>query len=408
MSTRSAEATIKGYYYQFDTTILKLLMLAGDTDSIVVEGVEDIDIITATESTAVQCKYLSKPKFINSAVREPISLMLAHFVNPATTNELQYILYAHFENETQGNEPVIDLKKLKEILTYKEDKIEKHFEIEQGISDAQLEIFLKQFRFVFGIEFFAQQTQVLSLLKAKFNCSAYECDAYFYNNALRVVIDLATTKGPAGRTITKEEFIKAIDSRKVLFNAWFIQLRSKKEYLRQSAHTLKTSKALVPSKSKMIVLSKELLLAEYPELPVDAFVENLILKYYKLNSALSNAKPLTFVFDCEAAKIKEIKQQLLARQIVFNDGYEAIEFSSHHFNREAISNTTKTGKILKSSFQAKVISKETLERNLATIAAPSVLINFLKNHEPVAVSAGQKFNFPYCENLSDVYCLLES
>ena len=80
MATRSAEATIKGYYYQFDTSILKLLELANDDDEITIEGIEDIDI-NSTDETTIQCKYLSKPNFINSAVREPISLMLDHFVN---------------------------------------------------------------------------------------------------------------------------------------------------------------------------------------------------------------------------------------------------------------------------------------------------------------------------------------
>jgi hypothetical protein len=57
MSSRSAEATIKGYCNQFDTSILKLLELNSNTDEIVVEGIEDVDIHTATESTPVQCKY---------------------------------------------------------------------------------------------------------------------------------------------------------------------------------------------------------------------------------------------------------------------------------------------------------------------------------------------------------------
>lgn len=69
MSSRSAEATIKGYCNQFDTSILKLLELNSNTDEIVVEGIEDVDIHTATESTPVQCKYLSKPKFTNSSLR---------------------------------------------------------------------------------------------------------------------------------------------------------------------------------------------------------------------------------------------------------------------------------------------------------------------------------------------------
>jgi hypothetical protein len=102
MATRAADATIKGYYYQFDTTILKLLELATDADAIIVEGIEDIDIETATDNTTIQCKYLSKPRFINSAVREPIILMLSHFVSSTKPIDFKYVLYAHFESETPG------------------------------------------------------------------------------------------------------------------------------------------------------------------------------------------------------------------------------------------------------------------------------------------------------------------
>ena len=80
MASRAANATIKGYYYQFDTTILKILELKNDNDFVTVEGIEDIDIHTANDVTAVQCKYLSKPKLINSVIREPIMLMIDNFI----------------------------------------------------------------------------------------------------------------------------------------------------------------------------------------------------------------------------------------------------------------------------------------------------------------------------------------
>ena len=60
--------------------------MSTNSDTVTIEGIEDIDINTATDATAIQCKYLSKPKFINSAVREPIILMLQHFVNSTTPN----------------------------------------------------------------------------------------------------------------------------------------------------------------------------------------------------------------------------------------------------------------------------------------------------------------------------------
>ena len=44
MSNRSATDTIKGYFYQFDYSIAEILNLSKDSDEIVVEGIEDIDI----------------------------------------------------------------------------------------------------------------------------------------------------------------------------------------------------------------------------------------------------------------------------------------------------------------------------------------------------------------------------
>jgi hypothetical protein len=41
--SRSAEATIRGFMYQFDAAILKILD-AKQTDKIVVEGIEDVDV----------------------------------------------------------------------------------------------------------------------------------------------------------------------------------------------------------------------------------------------------------------------------------------------------------------------------------------------------------------------------
>ena len=46
---RSAIATIKGYYYQFDYFILQLLKCNNETDSICIEGIEDVDLKTVDE-----------------------------------------------------------------------------------------------------------------------------------------------------------------------------------------------------------------------------------------------------------------------------------------------------------------------------------------------------------------------
>ncbi len=57
VSDRSAVSTISGYFYQFDRSILSILELCGANDTVAIECIEDIDVHTATETTAVQCKY---------------------------------------------------------------------------------------------------------------------------------------------------------------------------------------------------------------------------------------------------------------------------------------------------------------------------------------------------------------
>jgi len=407
MATREAFATIKGYYYQFDTSILKLLELQNDSDSIIVEGIEDIDIKTATDETTVQCKYLSKPRFINSAVREPIILMLDHFINPTTPNNLNYNLYAHFENETPGNEPIIDLPKLKEILTYSENKVEKHYEIEKSITDRTLNAFLLQFKFQFGLEFHTQQQKVIEKLRDKFNCSAFEADTLYYNNALRIVIDKSILRNTAHREISKTEFIHSIDCSKRLFNEWFIRLRSKKEYFKLIAQNLKSTRTLEPSRAKYIFIGKNILESDNSELPLFSFLESLIGKYYKLNSSLRDSKPLTFILDCEESALLELKRALIGSEILFNDGYEEIMFSTQIFNKEPIINKSGNGtKIFKSSYFLKIVSKETFFQNFAHINSPSSFLIFSKENINNRFSSGQLFDIKYCDDLKDVHKLL--
>jgi hypothetical protein len=407
MTTRAADATIKGYYYQFDTSILKLLELQTNADSITIEGIEDIDVNTATEATAIQCKYLSKPRFINSAVREPITLMLEHFVNPATSNNYNYVLYAHFENETPGNQLTIDLTRLKDILTYTENRVVKQYHTDNGITDEKLSAFITQFKFIFGKEFNTQQKEVIQKLKEKFNCSEFEADTLYYNNALRIVIDKAIKNNVSQRVLSRVDFVNGIDCSKKLFNEWFIRLRSKKEYLKLAAQGLKSTRALDPTRTKMIVIGKEILLADNTELPIEAFFENIVAKFYKLNSALRSSKPLTISLDCDSPTLSIIKKFLIDNEIAFNDGYESISFSSHHFNKEPVINTTANGqKILKSSYSVKIISRDCLIANITTIQKPSVLLNFSKDDLPNSFTNGQYFDFKYCENLKDVYKLL--
>jgi hypothetical protein len=402
MASRAANATIKGYYYQFDTSILKILELALDTDSITIEGVEDIDIDSSTEQSAIQCKYLSKPKFINSAVREPITLMLDHFV--AVGPKLKYTLYAHFEDEVGGKEQVISLSDLKDILTYTENKIPKCHYSDNGISDQVLTDFLTNFKFVFGKEFTVQQNEVVKMLKKEFNCSDFEADALYYNNGLRVVIDKAILPNLTQRSLTKGDFKTAINKSKLLFNQWYIRLRSKKEFLKNINAAITKTTSNSPTKAKYIFIGKNILNADNSEYTLLTLIENLIYKYYRLNHSLRNAKPVTLILDLDKSGMLAIKKLMIDNSITFNDGHEEISFNEKSFNTEPIINTsTNLNKIAKSSFSIKLIAKQTLVDFIGGIAKPKVVFHFSDENCPyIHAMEYQVFDVKYCENLKDI------
>lgn len=57
MVNRAANATIKGYFYQFDFAILQLLQAIDEHAAITIEGVEDVDIEDVSSERYIQCKY---------------------------------------------------------------------------------------------------------------------------------------------------------------------------------------------------------------------------------------------------------------------------------------------------------------------------------------------------------------
>ena len=81
MSNREATDTITGYFYQFDKTILELLNQDDENISVCIEGIEDIDVVTAGETSAIQCKYYAKTEYNHSVIKKPIILMLKHYAS---------------------------------------------------------------------------------------------------------------------------------------------------------------------------------------------------------------------------------------------------------------------------------------------------------------------------------------
>ena len=144
MTDRTAVDTIKGYFYQFDYYILQILKCENEEDFVTIEGIEDVDISTANEETAVQCKYYAGTNYNHSKIKNSVIWMVKHFKYNQSTNYM-YKIYGHYKSGQEKLDRTIDIKFLKEtFLTKVENSITYEVHKELGLSDEELSIFLKR------------------------------------------------------------------------------------------------------------------------------------------------------------------------------------------------------------------------------------------------------------------------
>lgn len=338
MSERSAVNTIRGYFYQFDYTIDKILSLPAKSDEVTIEGVEDIDIDSSTETSAIQCKYYSKSVYNHSVISKPIRLMLTHYQQmiKAGNDHIQYLIYGHYKSGHDKLTWPVDVDFLKqEFLSYSAKGIAKKHHEDLDLSDIELEGFINQLTVNIHAKTFDEQYQhVLSLLKQQFNCNDFETEYYFYNNALSVIRRLSTTDNINSRKISKEEFLNKINNKQILFNRWFLSLKGQNEYNRQLRRKYFRHLNQEPFERFFIIC-----------LPNSYKIETLKELFFIISKEYSNLKkrepntycPYICVPNISKRDCLELKRQLYEEGFQFIDGFP---YSGASFSERMITTQT--------------------------------------------------------------------
>ncbi|WP_282109216.1 DUF4297 family anti-phage-associated protein [Shewanella algicola] len=239
MSNRSAVDTIRGYFYQFDLSIFSILQLGALDDSVEIECVEDIDIRTATEVTATQCKYYAKTEYNHSVIKDAVKHMLSHFKESllGIKPDVFYSIKGHYASGQEKLDGGVDVNFIKEhFLTYSKgkgsSKVTHYHHIDLDLSDTDLDKFLGRLTIdVRAKEFEELYREVLDAIQKNVGGTSFSAEYFYYNNALAVIRELSIQSDPKDRTITKKEFLAKINTSTVLFNEWFIEKKGKKAHL---------------------------------------------------------------------------------------------------------------------------------------------------------------------------------
>ncbi|MEK6511203.1 DUF4297 family anti-phage-associated protein [Myroides odoratimimus] len=376
MADRTAIDTIKGYFYQFDYAIVKLLELSQDTDTIIVEGIEDVDIDTATEETAIQCKYYAKTEYNHSVIAKPIRLMLDHYkeVTIGTKQRIKYKLYGYFESGQSKLSLPIDLAFLKDhFLTYKKAEVKYYHHAKHNLTDDQLEDFLSLLVIdITALEYHSQVSKISNLLMTQFNCEPFEAENFFYNNALKVIKDIAIENDILKRKISKSDFLTKIDFKRVLFNEWFVKYKGESKLFTELRTRYFTGLNTSPFERFFII--------EIPKVNyVRTELKDIILTISKKWSKLSAREPKPFcpyiyLHNIPQQELLELKKELYSEGFIFIDGFD---FDGSEFNPKSISKSANNS----NSIKLKIINKlEHIDLTLSEISKTKEIYQFFNTN----------------------------
>jgi hypothetical protein len=335
MTDRTAIDTIKGYFYQFDFSILKILELPNDTDSVIIEGIEDLDIKTATEENAVQCKYYSKTEYNHSVISKPVRLMLSHYseVKNGIKNRINYNLYGCYQSGQHKLTLPIDIDFLKNnFLIYTKDKVKNYHHEDLGLSDADLNEFLTLLTInINALEYDAQLKHIFESLKSCFNCSDFEAEHYFYNNSLKVIKEIAIKSDVNDRRVRKLDFIRHIDSKKILFNEWFIQFKGEKRFFAELRAKYFTALNTSPFERFFLIEASEI---DYCRSELKELLYIISKKWSKTSKRETKPFcPYVYIHNLPSNELIELKREMYEDDFVIIDGFD---FSGAPFNPKSI------------------------------------------------------------------------
>lgn len=328
---RDATNTIIGYYYQFDYSILQILK-AKESDSIHIEGIEDVDISTIDESTAIQCKYYAGTEYNHSVISPAIRFMLAHFSkNKEEKKQTKYMLYGYYARGQEKLPESISINFAKEkFFTYTKTKTEYKEHETLGLNDQELETFLGHLTIdINALEYRSQNKEIIKTIKTTFNCNTIDAEHY-YNNSLRVIKRLSTQSAKEDRVVTKNDFLDEINNKEELFNFWYIQARGIETYCKNIKRIYFSAPNLSPfSRFFLIDCSQQYSNVELKDLLIE--ISNKMSRLSKRES--TPFCPYVLLYGIDSEVLRSIKQLLLDDDMLIIDGHP---FKDSKFNCKSI------------------------------------------------------------------------
>lgn len=387
MSTRSAEASIKGYSYQFLHTIKDILENTVDTQVFTVEGIEDLDIEKDYGKDLIQYKYHEEQTFTNSQVAKPIALMFNYFIDNQDKN-INYKLFIYLNTEDLpdvSKELLINILKLKSSTDYfdKEKNVydigtKKHYYSED---EDLIEIFMHKFRWKLTKKYNDLENEIINNFQTIIGITTAESKILYLSNAIKIINDLAIKENEEERKITKRTFINKLDSYKNMTYSSYVLRTKNFNALKTLYKNRKDALNVKKNSSDFIIQINNIQRSNLTQL-----ITELSKKFcYKGNK--SDFRYLTFIINCTDEQYRDFKKSLYTyfvscnEDIKINDGYEDYHFNKFVFNEKLFVTIKDSNKYKQVSYNLKLLHQKIYNENIAEITFSNPSLFILDNSE---------------------------
>jgi hypothetical protein len=272
--------------------------------------------------------------------------MLDHYkeVTNGAKHKINYKIYGYFKSGVTKLTLPLDSTFLKEhFLIYTEDKVKHYHHTKLGLTDKQLTEFISLLDIdISALDYESQVLKVSNLLMNEFNCKSFEANNFFYNNALKVIKDIAVEGNIAKRKISKSEFLKKINFKRVLFNEWFISYKGEAKLFAELRAQYFTGLNTSPFERFFII---EVPTKNYLRIELKCLILSISKKWSKLSAREpSPFCPYIYLHNILPEEILELKKELFSEGFKFIDGFD---FEGSGFNPKSILKTANFNNTIK-------------------------------------------------------------
>ncbi|CAB5513374.1 hypothetical protein LMG26857_02654 [Achromobacter anxifer] len=236
---REATASIRGYFYQIDATLLEILKADLD-DDVVIEGIEDFDRYTDEGVIYGQVKYYAEQNLTESVLRDPLHKLFVHFHGLEETQRAgrKYLLYGHF-SEVKIDIGELSVERFKSVMEYRKEvktadgtkTYEKKSLLDGAAApDELIGAFCKNFSIKISTEFSEHRSIVIEEIRKSQCVSAFEAEGFHYPIAFDYIATLATKKDHNARKTTRRDLQEVLKGTQAVHNRWLLREKEATEY----------------------------------------------------------------------------------------------------------------------------------------------------------------------------------